>query len=185
MEHYGLPEPQALARSQAGLAAATIAGAFDPERQFIPAVLDGSSQAHILPAIEGLMFPYLLGDLDAVSPTGRFGDYVQKLTTHIRTAMQPGVCLAADTGGWRLSSTGWLTWPSKIHICEFIMEQILGLDFGGRYTEWDEIHASWERVGCADDAMVDQIRPETGVAVGSKFYPRGITSILFLFEKES
>jgi hypothetical protein len=47
----------------------------------------------------------------------------------------------------------------------------------------DRVHADWQRQsGCGAFAMCDQILSNTGVACGSRFYPRGVTSYLWMTE---
>ena len=47
----------------------------------------------------------------------------------------------------------------------------------------DRVHADWQRQpGCGEHAMCDQINSETGVTCGSRYYPRGVTTILWLRE---
>ncbi len=164
---------------QAALAAATIVGAFDEQRDRLPAVIGENEESAIIPAIEGLVFPWFLDDADAVSPDGRFGPLVQKLATHIRTVLVTGTCIDAVTGGWKISSTSQNTWMSKIALSQFVHDTILGItspDAPG----WDRAHAKWQQTGCADWAFVDQVRSHDGHPLGSKYYPRGVTMILWL-----
>jgi hypothetical protein len=47
----------------------------------------------------------------------------------------------------------------------------------------DRVHAGWQRTpGCGRDAMCDQIRSDTGISCGSRYYPRGVTAWLWLRE---
>ena len=47
----------------------------------------------------------------------------------------------------------------------------------------DRVHADWQRrPGCGRNAMCDQIRSDTGIACGSRYYPRGVTTILWMRE---
>ncbi len=46
---------------------------------FIPAVIEKNNQSRIIPAIEGLVYPYYIGDTDAVSEEGEFGQYIKAL----------------------------------------------------------------------------------------------------------
>jgi hypothetical protein len=80
-----------------------------------------------------------------------------------------------DNGGWRLSSTSRNSWLSKIYLCQFVAERILGRRPD---TEADRAHVSWlldpEN---AYFAWSDQML--AGKAVGSRYYPRGVTCILW------
>ena len=51
------------------------------------------------------------------------------------------------------------------------------------FSAADRVHADWQRrPGCGEHAMCDQINSETGVTCGSRYYPRGVTTILWLRE---
>ena len=80
-----------------------------------------------------------------------------------------------------MSSTSENSWLSKIYLCQFVARRILGV--------------AWEETGAAADAahVWWLIRPESAYwswsdqivsckAVASKYYPRGVTSILWLEE---
>jgi len=86
----------------------------------------------------------------------------------------PGLCLFPD-GGWKLSSTSDNSWPSKIFICQHVAERVFGIRPESRSHA---VHAAWMQLGCADWAMTDQCFAGTGK--GSKYYPRGVTSWLWL-----
>jgi len=169
--------------AMAKLSARTISGQFDRREKFIPAVFDENVDSRIIPAVEGLVFPYLLGDLDAVSPTGRFGPLIKALKAHTRTVLQPGVCIDARSGGWKISSTSTNTWPCKIALCQFVVRHVLKLRFGAREAKWDSVHAQWQQVGCADWAFTDQVRSTDGRDLGSRYNPRSVTSVLWLLEE--
>lgn len=180
-QRLGLAEEAATARERAARAAATVAGKFIPEEGYIPAVFEGGNTSRIIPAVEGLAYPYLLGDDDAVSPEGRYGHLIRALRTHLATVLRPGVCIDAVSGGWKLSSTSDNTWMSKIALCQFVAEQVLGFAFGAAAEEWDRVHASWQQVGCALQAATDQVWSHSGADRGSRLYPRLVTTILWLY----
>ncbi|MCG0238734.1 MAG: glycoside hydrolase family 52 protein [Firmicutes bacterium] len=176
----GLAAEAQTAEDRAARVAATVAGRFDPAAGYIPAVFEDNNTSRIIPAIEGLVYPYFLGDRDAVSPEGRFGPLVRALRTHLETVLRPGVCIDPVSGGWRLSSTSDNTWMSKIAISQFVAERILGFDFGPAAEEWDRVHASWQQEGCALQAATDQIWSDSGADRGSRLYPRLVTAVLWL-----
>jgi hypothetical protein len=95
----------------------------------IPAVLEGGNDSKIIPAIEGLIFPYFTGRQDVLRPDGAFGELVRALKRHLEAVLRPGVCLFPD-GGWKLSSTSDNSWLSKIYLCQFVAREILGIDPG-------------------------------------------------------
>ncbi|MEO7934176.1 MAG: glycoside hydrolase family 52 protein [Chthoniobacterales bacterium] len=161
------------AEAGAGLAAQSITAKFDPALGFIPAVFEGANQSAIIPAIECLVFPLEWGDADAVSSSGRFGSLIQALERHLGTVLRPGLCLC-DDGGWKLSSTSRNTWMSKIALCQHVARIVFHVD----QPEADAAHEKWQKEGCGYWAFCDQIID--GKPVGSKYYPRGVTSILWM-----
>ncbi|WP_051935690.1 glycoside hydrolase family 52 protein [Deinococcus sp. YIM 77859] len=165
------------ARAQAQRTAERIVQAFDPARGYIPALLFGGSDACILPAIEALAYPFLLGLRETVSEQGPYGSLITALRRHLATALQPGVCLDATSGGWKLSSTSVNTWLSKIFLCQFVAEEVFGLQPNPRC---DEAHVRWQQVGSAPHGPTDQVRSTDGHALGSRLYPRLVTSVLWL-----
>lgn len=178
----GLEDEATLAEEQAALAAANIAGHFDHARGCFPAVFEDENaggEAQIIPAIEGLVFPWCLGDDDAVSEHGPFGELASLLKRHLETVLTPGVCVDEQSGGWKLSSSSTNTWMSKIFLCQFVAERILGLP--PLADSFDAAHAKWQQGGaCRDFAFTDQVRSTDGLDLGSRYYPRGVTALLWL-----
>lgn len=150
------------------------------EEGYIPAVFENNNASKIIPAIEGLVFPYFTDCKDALDENGRFGDYIKALKVHLNKILIKGVCLFED-GGWKLSSTSNNSWLSKIYLCEFISRKILGLEWNEEGKEADLAHVKWllhpqGSYWCWSDQII------SGEAIGSKYYPRGVTSILWLEE---
>jgi hypothetical protein len=56
--------------------------------------------------------------------------------------------------------------------------------FADRYAYTDSLHTGGgsSAPGGGRNAMCDQIRSDTGVACGSRYYPRGVTTILWMRE---
>ena len=147
---------------------------------YIPAVMDEDNDSKIIPAIEGLVFPYMLDLKEALDENGTYGEYIRALKKHLETVLKPGVCLFED-GGWKLSSTSNNSWLSKIYLCEFVASQILGFDRRTCTEKADQAHAAWlthpeHSYWCWSDQIV------SGIISASKYYPRGVTSILWLEE---
>ncbi|RAW12640.1 glycoside hydrolase family 52 protein [Paenibacillus taichungensis] len=147
---------------------------------YIPAVIAENNDSRIIPAIEGLVFPYFTGCEGALDVNGRFGPYLQALRTHFKTVLVPGTCLFED-GGWKLSSTSNNSWLSKIYLSQFIARELLDVEWDETGKASDAAHVNWllhseESYWCWSDQIL------AGVAVGSKYYPRGVTSILWLLE---
>ncbi|RYX83591.1 beta-xylosidase [bacterium] len=175
----GDEERARLAQQQAVLTSKTLLAHVGDDGT-IAAVLEGGNQSKIIPAIEGLIFPYFNGRRDALEPEGEFGPLVTALRTHLKAVLKPGVCLF-ENGAWKLSSTSDNSWLSKIYLCQFVARQILGLEWDENGRQADSAHVEWlldkrNAYFCWSDQML------AGVAVGSKYYPRGVTSTLWLDE---
>jgi hypothetical protein len=150
------------------------------EGGYIPAVIENGNDSKIIPAIEGLIFPYYTNCKEALDENGRFGKLIKALKRHLDTILVPGVCLFED-GGWKLSSTSNNSWLSKIYLCQFVARHILGLTWDEKGAAADKAHTQWllhpeKSYFCWSDQML------SGVAKGSKYYPRGVTSILWIQE---
>ncbi|HEY4106347.1 MAG TPA: glycoside hydrolase family 52 protein [Polyangiaceae bacterium] len=171
-----LGESELRVRSRAGAerAAHSITSAWRDELGFIPALLGGESKSAILPAIEGLVFPLFWGELDSVRSDPAFAPLFERLERHLRRALSPDLCLFGD-GGWKLSSTADNSWLSKIFLCQAVAERVFGVRPS---PESHSAHARWQQIGSRDTAMSDQC--VAGVAQGSKYYPRGVTAMLWL-----
>jgi hypothetical protein len=160
------------ARRQAERTASTVVSYADAGG-LLPAILEEGSLARIIPAIEPLIFPLELGIDWALDRNGQFGSLISALEVHLRAILVPGVCKFAD-GGWKLSSTSENSWLSKIYLCQEVAQRLFGIDD----PEADLAHWNWlmdpENVYFAwSDQML------SGIAVGSRYYPRGVTSVLW------
>jgi xylan 1,4-beta-xylosidase len=169
------------AGESAAISAATIAGRMLEEEGFIPAVFEGDNRSRIIPAIEGLAYPGLCGAPEAVREDGPYGALVRALRRHFDSIMVKGICLDPDSGGWKLSSSDRNTWLSKIFLCQYAAEKVLGIV--DDRTARDAVHARWLRTGSADYATTDQVDSATGRDLGSRLYPRLVTSILWLWPR--
>ncbi len=179
-EHYEGHSSDATSRAQemAEWTAHTIQSWMLKEEGYIPAVFESGNRSKIIPAVEGLVYPYLCGAPRMVQETGPFGNFVKVLKKHLETVLVPGACLDAVSGGWKLSSTSKNTWLSKIFLNQYVVETILHID--DERTRRDAVHARWLRTGSAQWAATDQVDSSDGRDLGSRLYPRLITSILWL-----
>ncbi|MFA6291123.1 MAG: glycoside hydrolase family 52 protein [Victivallales bacterium] len=168
-----------IAGGQAELCAKTIVSK-QTGKGYIPAVFEKGNDSKIIPGIEGLVFPLFTGCPEALKENGKYSDLVKVLKQHIRTVLVPGICLC-DDGGWKISSTSSNTWLSKNYLCQFVYRKILGFKWGESGARADAAHISWlVNSDTGYWAWSDQII--NGIAKGSKYYPRGVTSILWLVE---
>ena len=166
------------ARDAATAIAKTVSSHFDAQKKFIPAVFEGGNQSRIIPAVEGLAYPFLAGAPDIFSGSGPYASFISLLRQHLDTVLVPGTCIDPVSGGWKLSSTSKNTWMSKIFLNQFIAEYVL--DFPQEKIRHDGAHARWLRNGSADFAATDQVESDTGKDLGSRLYPRLVTSILWI-----
>ncbi|SEQ66032.1 glycoside hydrolase family 52 protein [Piscibacillus halophilus] len=178
-EQYGEDHLAKVAHEQALKCSDTIVSHVN-EEGFIPAVIEKNNQSRIIPAIEGLIYPYFIGDEEAVSEDGEFGHYIKALKHHLNTVLVKGVCLF-DDGGWKISSTSNNSWLSKIYLNQYIARQILGFPWGEEGQAADRAHVQWlTHPELSIWSWSDQII--NGEISASKYYPRGVTSILWLDE---
>jgi hypothetical protein len=144
---------------------------------FIPAVMGEGNESRIIPAIEGLVFPQIWGMGRMLAADGEFAGLREALASHLRTVLVRGICKFSD-GGWKLSSTNDNSWLSKIYLCQFVARRVFGL---GPDPAADAAHRAWlVDPDNACFAWSDQM--VAGKARGSKYYPRGVTSWLWLRE---
>lgn len=179
----GLKKDAAAARASGDQLAATLTTKFEEDTGSFPAVFEKNNRSRIIPAIEGFVYPLFLGIDDACDRRGRFATLLDQLSRHLRGIMQPGICIDAKSGGWKMSSTSTNTWFSKIAISQHVMRLMFPEAMTDAARAADRVHADWQRrPGCGEHAMCDQIFSDTGVTCGSRYYPRGVTTILWLRE---
>jgi len=167
LSRHGETGAAAEADVQAAKAIKSVVLAAD-EEGLLPALIGEGVEARIIPAIEALAYPYVLGL--PIDPQLRAA-----LTRHFKAILKPGVCLFTG-GGWKLSSTSQNSWLSKIYLCQFVAERILQQPCD---VAADATHRSWlqdQKNGYY--AWSDQML--AGKAVGSRYYPRGVTGILWI-----
>ncbi|MFP4242598.1 MAG: glycoside hydrolase family 52 protein [Chitinispirillaceae bacterium] len=170
---YGLRELSTSARVQADKCAETILSYMNDDGT-IPALLQKDNGSVILSIIEGLIFAHKLKSY-LCEESGPYSTFIKALRKHCETVLKNETCLFED-GGWRLSSTSENSWLSKIYLCQYITEKILGVKPD---TKADATHLNW--LLDPDNSYFsfsDQMRK--GKVCGSRYYPRGVTSILWL-----
>ena len=173
----GDTERAAICRDQATRCAATVCASANTDG-LLPAILHENVPSRIIPAIEGLITPHVLGLTNALSDSGPYGELIKALRRHLSAVLKPGICLFPD-GAWKISSTSTNSWLSKVYLCQFIAERVLQEIPLARQETADAAHTAWllddrNSYHAWSDQMLD------GVARGSKYYPRGVTSILWM-----
>lgn len=158
----------------------TLANAFSEADGFIPAVLDGENRSAIIPAAEALIYPWEMGLREAVAESGPYGAYIRMLKRHLVGVLQPGVCLYED-GAWKLSSSADNSWMSKICLNQHVVHEILGITYEGQGRA-DAAHVEWQVEGSKFYACSDQF--SSGKPIGSLYYPRIVSSILWMSETQ-
>ena len=164
------------AHAAAILCANTLENAFDEDLGFIPAVLEDGNQSAIIPAVEALIYPHKMGLEETLNPEGEFAGYLSILKKHISNILKPGMCIY-DDGGWKLSSSADNSWMSKICLNQYVIHEILKMNYGGEASA-DNAHVEWEVNGSKSQACSDQFA--SGKPIGSLYYPRIVTNILWL-----
>jgi hypothetical protein len=180
LRELGRDGEAAASDAAAQLTARAVCAAADPATGLLPALLEGGTKAPIIPAIEGLAYPWYMGLKAACSDAGPYGAMIAALRRHLQAALREGVCLYPD-GGWKLSASADNSWASKIHLCQYVGRAVLGVRQDAvAARRADRAHADWQRIGAADHAVSDQFR--SGRAHGSLYYPRIVTAVLWLDE---
>lgn len=149
----------------------------------IPAVFEADNPGHasrILPAVEGLLYPQFWNeDVHQSAP-----DLVQTLKKHtIALLKDPQKRNLFPDGGLRLSSTSANSWMSKIaifqHVCRSVLHIHTDPEIQSIFDRADSAHVGWmlhpeSAYWACSDQFVD------GIARGSKYYPRIISSALWM-----
>ena len=165
---------------QAERAMMTIVASADPKTGMMPAILNEGCDSKIISAVEGLAFPLFAGFPELVAENGPYGTLVIALKRHLNAVLVPGVCLF-KSGAWKLSSTSVNSWISKISLCQFVARAIFKMKWDDAGKKSDAAHVGWlqhpeARYWAFSDQCLD------GIPRGSKYYPRGVTTILWTQE---
>ncbi|WP_269523321.1 glycoside hydrolase family 52 protein [Coraliomargarita parva] len=164
-------------------AASAVVSKFESDSGMFPAVFEDGNRSRILPAIEGLVFPSYLGFVEELR--ARHGELFDKLGLHMQNALKSGICLDARTGAWKLSSTSKNSWFSKIAIAQHVLRTVfpeLEVDVEAGAPA-DAVHARMQKTAIIGQyAMVDQVNVTDVLSLGSRYYPRIVTSFLWMRE---
>jgi len=159
--------------------AATLLTRVEPDTGLFPAVFEAGNRSRLVPAVEGLVFPLFL-DFAADLRT-RHAALFSAFEQHLRGVLVPGVCLDSESGAWKLSNTSTNTWFSKIALAQHVILHLFPAALSPAAAAADTVHARFQQSHALGRfAMVDQFHSATGADLGSRYYPRGVTSCLWL-----
>ena len=155
----------------------------------LPAVFEKENPGYpsrILPAVEGLVYPLAWGVASAAIPV----ELLELLKRHTASLLKDGQNRNKfSDGGVKLSSTSVNSWASKIALFQHVARELFNIDENGDaraargdgagWEKADAAHTHWQVDGesgywaCSDQML-------SGVAKGSKYYPRIITTALWM-----
>jgi hypothetical protein len=163
--------------------ARTVCGQAGPDGK-IPAVFEPDNRGYrsrILPAAEGLLYPFIWGEDVALGAPALFDAMRKHVIALLADPQRRNVF--AD-GGIKLSSTSNNSWMSKIAIFQHVARRVLHVDDDPAVAELfersDAAHVKWQTDGSGYWACSDQF--VNGIAKGSRYYPRVITAALWMNE---
>ncbi|MGE5612241.1 MAG: glycoside hydrolase family 52 protein [Bacillota bacterium] len=148
----------------------------------LPAVFEKDNSGYrsrILPASEGLLYALMWGS----NPLETAPALCSALKRHtIALLKDPEKRNLFPDGGIRLSSTSSNSWMSKIAIFMHVARRVFQLDrdpaIASLFEQADRAHVKWQTDGSSYWACSDQFID--GVAKASRWYPRIITSALWM-----
>ncbi len=178
----GLNELSLQSRKQAGRVTETLKKHVSAEGM-LPAIIDENVYSRIIPVIEGLAFAWFCGCRKELDLDGPYRDFLQMLKNHLVNVLKKGICLFEDNG-WKISSTSDNSWLSKVYICQFVACEILKIKRDDSHKLADAAHVQWLldpklSYWCWSDQII------AGKITASKYYPRGVSSILWLCENQN
>lgn len=177
LEQLGEAEAARRARAMADRTAASLVKHFDQARGAFPSNLFAPSDSLMIAAIEPLGVPLYLG---LEKELRRYGELIARLGRHVRSCLATGACIDAATGGLRLVSSSTNTWPSKGFLCAFVLEDFFGLDLDAECPTVMREFLHWMQVSAAERTLSDQIESDTRQVLNGSFYPRMVTSSLWI-----
>ena len=168
-------------QNMAGVAAQTIVNRWNTYHTtvgYIPALLDGNNTAATTPIIEGLAYPAAMGLTNAIDRTGGpYAPMLQALSNHMAAVLVPAKCLP---WGWAMTSANIITWQSKVFICQYAAEVVLGLTNNSVNGSIDQIHASIQIQAGPREGWVDATDATGNYGfAGGVHYPRAVSSALW------
>ena len=162
------------ARNFANRAARSLEQVFDARRQLFPANLLNGCESAVCAIVEPMAVLLYLG---LEKQLRGYPSLIEKLAMHLSTCLQPGVCLDTKTGGLRLSSTSSSTWPSKVALVLYVTERFFDLPVPASVLRE---YAHWCQVVARSATIADQIDCRDRVLISGYYYPRMVTTHLWL-----
>jgi xylan 1,4-beta-xylosidase len=172
----GLPDYAVRAENMLLKTKESLKGFFDEQVGCFKANIYSENTSKVIAAVEPFAVPIFLGLKSKLVHNTELKVLFDK---HIKTCLKPGNCLDEKSGGLKLSSTSRNTWPSKVILCMYVMEEMFDMDLQKEYSSLMRELCCWIQTSAAERTISDQIICDTGVVIGGSYYPRHITSALW------
>ncbi len=178
----GQAQDAARAQSMADKTRSSLGRFYDKEGGYLKANLYASGTTKVIAAIEPFAVPLYLGLKPALKADPVWNELLEN---HVRTCLVKGNCVDAQTDGLRLSSTSTNTWPSKSVLCIHVMEELCGIDVGKDHPWILRELLHWTQVSAAKSTISDQIDSEKRTVIGAFWYPRIVTSAVWVMDAKT
>jgi hypothetical protein len=149
---------------------------YDEEKSSFRANLYEDVESRLLAAVE----PFAVLQFMGIEPLATYPQLAEAFQKHIATCMTPGICLDERTGGLKLSSSSDITWTSKVILSQVSLQHVFGIDLNDFPSVRQEV-VYWCQEAAAQRTIADQILCSKREAIGGFYYPRPITSFLWMF----
>lgn len=150
---------------------------FDSRENCFKANIYSENTSKVIAAVEPFAVPAFLG---LKAKLARNTGLMALFRKHINTCLKPGICLEEKNGGLKLSSSSVNTWPSKVILCMYVLEKVFDIDLQKEYPSIMRELLHWTQVTAAEKTISDQILCDERVVRGGSYYPRHITSALWV-----
>lgn len=158
-----LEEYAAASRSMARKTWESISECFDNQIGCFPASFYHDYESRIIAVLEPLAVPVFLGFKSWFSENVLF---MRLFGKHLSACLEKGVCLDRTTGGLRLSSTSQNTWPSKVILCSYVMENLFSANLKEKYPTVLRELLFWTQTAAAEKTVSDQVSCSDREVVG-------------------
>ncbi len=157
--------------------AATLTTAFSRERGCWPANLYDGGESKVIAVLEPLAIGYFLG---MEREMNSYAEFIACLKNHAETCLREGNCIDSTSGGLRLSSASTNSWPSKGILCLYVIEELMKVRIEARYPTLVREVAAWMQIAAKESTVADQINVSERTLMAGAYYPRVITSSLWI-----